>query len=119
MTNSLYRCPYFLLALLLGSIGSNPGLVTAAPEAPSHSVTRLQGAGNSRQPAGRSTAAPGSPALTGAIATAGVRETILPNGLKVLTKEVHSAPVVSFQVYYKVGSRNEHTGITGCSHLLE
>jgi zinc protease len=37
----------------------------------------------------------------------------------VLTKEVHGAPVVSFGVWYKVGSRNEHTGITGISHLLE
>ena len=51
--------------------------------------------------------------------TAGIRETRLPNGLRVLTKEVHSAPVVSFGVWYKVGSRNEHTGITGISHLLE
>src|SRR5947209_19916957 len=51
--------------------------------------------------------------------TAGLRETVLPNGLKVLTKEVHSAPVVSFSVWYRVGSRNEHTGITGTSHLLE
>ncbi len=51
--------------------------------------------------------------------TAGVKETILPNGLKVLTKEVRNAPVVSFAVWYKVGSRNEHTGITGVSHLLE
>ena len=51
--------------------------------------------------------------------TAGVHETTLPNGLKVITKEVHSAPVVSFSVWYRVGSRNEHTGITGTSHLLE
>ncbi len=51
--------------------------------------------------------------------TAGITETRLPNGLRVLTKEVHSAPVVSFGVWYKVGSRNEHTGITGVSHLLE
>ena len=51
--------------------------------------------------------------------TAGITETRLPNGLRVLTKEVHSAPVVSFGVWYKVGSRNEHTGITGISHLLE
>jgi zinc protease len=51
--------------------------------------------------------------------TAGIRETLLPNGLKVLTKEVRSAPVVSFSVWYRVGSRNEHTGITGVSHLLE
>lgn len=48
-----------------------------------------------------------------------VRETMLPNGLKVLTKEVHAAPVVSFQVWYKVGSRNEQLGKTGLSHLLE
>lgn len=48
-----------------------------------------------------------------------VKETILPNGLRVLTKEVHAAPVVSVQVWYRVGSRNEHTGITGYSHLLE
>lgn len=48
-----------------------------------------------------------------------IRETILPNGLKVLTKEVHAAPVVSFQVWYKVGSGNEQLGKTGLSHLLE
>ncbi|MBI2842044.1 MAG: insulinase family protein [Armatimonadetes bacterium] len=48
-----------------------------------------------------------------------VTETVLPNGLTVLIKEVHSAPVLTVQVWYKVGSRNEHTGITGTSHLLE
>ncbi|HEX2482470.1 MAG TPA: pitrilysin family protein [Methylomirabilota bacterium] len=51
--------------------------------------------------------------------TAGVQETVLPNGLTVLVKEVRNAPVVSFSVWYRVGSRNEHTGITGVSHLLE
>ncbi len=51
--------------------------------------------------------------------SAGVREAVLPNGLTVLIKEVRSAPVVSFSVWYRVGSRNEHTGITGVSHLLE
>ena len=48
-----------------------------------------------------------------------VKKTVLPNGLTVLTKEVHSAPVVSTQVWYRVGSRNERPGITGISHLLE
>ncbi len=48
-----------------------------------------------------------------------VKETVLPNGLKVLTKEVHAAPVVAFNVWYKVGSRNEPFGKTGMSHLLE
>jgi len=48
-----------------------------------------------------------------------VHETVLPNGLKVITKEVHAAPVVSFMVWYKVGSRYEQLGKTGLSHLLE
>jgi zinc protease len=48
-----------------------------------------------------------------------VTEKVLPNGLKVLMKEVHKAPVVTFQVWYKVGSRNEYLGKTGMSHMLE
>ena len=48
-----------------------------------------------------------------------VRETILPNGLKVLTKEIHAAPVVSVWTYYRAGSRNERPGITGISHQIE
>jgi zinc protease len=48
-----------------------------------------------------------------------VTEKVLPNGLTVLLKEVHKAPVVTFQVWYKVGSRNERLGTTGMSHLLE
>jgi predicted Zn-dependent peptidase len=43
----------------------------------------------------------------------------LKNGLTLLVLEDHSAPVVSYQVWYKVGSRNERPGITGISHLFE
>lgn len=48
-----------------------------------------------------------------------VHQTTLPNGLTVLVREVHSAPVVSVYTWYKVGSRNEYPGRTGISHLLE
>jgi len=48
-----------------------------------------------------------------------IEEVLLPNGLKVILLEEHKAPVVTFQVWYKVGSRNEITGKTGLSHLLE
>lgn len=48
-----------------------------------------------------------------------VTEKVLPNGLKVLLKEEHKAPVVTFQIWYKVGSRNERLGVSGMSHLLE
>lgn len=41
------------------------------------------------------------------------------NGLDVLLLPNHSAPVVTFQVTYRVGSRNEVTGSTGGTHLLE
>jgi zinc protease len=49
----------------------------------------------------------------------GVQKTVLDNGLTVLTKEIHTAPVVSVQVWYKVGSRNEGKGESGISHQLE
>jgi zinc protease len=41
------------------------------------------------------------------------------NGLTVLLAPDHSAPVVTFQVTYQVGSRNEVTGTTGATHILE
>ena len=41
------------------------------------------------------------------------------NKLSVLLMEDHSAPVVTFMVTYHVGSRNEVTGTTGATHLLE
>lgn len=51
--------------------------------------------------------------------TENVRKTVLENGLTVLTKEVHTAPVVTVQVWYKVGSRNEEPGVNGIAHQLE
>lgn len=51
--------------------------------------------------------------------TGNVVKTVLDNGLTVLTKEVNTAPVVTVQVWYRVGSRNEKAGITGISHQLE
>jgi zinc protease len=41
------------------------------------------------------------------------------NGLTVLLVPDHSAPVLTFQVTYQVGSRNEVTGTTGATHILE
>ena len=48
-----------------------------------------------------------------------VQEYRLANGMKILVKEDHRAPVVVSQVWYKVGSSYEHNGITGVSHTLE
>lgn len=48
-----------------------------------------------------------------------LRETTLDNGLRVIVKEDHRAPVMVSQVWYKVGSSYENDGITGVSHVLE
>jgi len=44
---------------------------------------------------------------------------VLDNGLVVLLKEQHSAPVATWWVLYRIGSRNERTGLTGVSHWVE
>jgi zinc protease len=43
----------------------------------------------------------------------------LDNGLTVIVLEDHSFPVVSVQMLYKSGARNEVTGATGLAHFLE
>lgn len=43
----------------------------------------------------------------------------LANGMTVLLKEVHSAPIITWVVLYRIGSRNERTGQTGISHFVE
>lgn len=52
-------------------------------------------------------------------AGAEVFEKTLSNGLKVVVKEDHRAPVVVQQVWYHVGSMDESTGTTGVAHALE
>src|SRR5919107_4194783 len=47
------------------------------------------------------------------------QETTLKNGLRVITVEDHSAPVVAVLLTYNVGSRNERKGRTGFAHLFE
>jgi zinc protease len=57
--------------------------------------------------------------IPSAFATEDVRRTVLDNGLVVLTKEVHTSPIVTSMIWYRVGSRNEELGQTGKSHFLE
>lgn len=48
-----------------------------------------------------------------------ITETKLPNGLKILSLQKRDTPVISVQVWYKVGSSNERESIRGISHILE
>lgn len=48
-----------------------------------------------------------------------IRKSTLGNGLTVVLREMHHAPVTSFWIWYRVGSRNEKPGQTGVSHWVE
>jgi zinc protease len=93
---SFFVCLGFSLGLLcnLGLLWFNPAAIASVPAPPT--------------------------AATMNTLTRGVQKIVLENGLTVLTKEIHTAPVVSVQVWYRVGSRNEHClSMNGISHQLE
>lgn len=46
-------------------------------------------------------------------------ETMLDNGMKIVIREDHRAPVVVSQLWYRVGATYEPPGLTGVSHVLE
>ena len=51
--------------------------------------------------------------------TTNLTETTLDNGLTVFLKEIHTAPLISHWIWYRVGSRDEMLGKTGVSHWVE
>ena len=101
-----YRLPILLFSLCLSATLLFVGKATS---------TQLVLAAQERPPAQESVSKDEMPLSV----TKDVRKTVLENGLTVLTKEVHTAPVVSVQVWYKVGSRNEEPGVNGIAHQLE
>jgi len=103
--------PYRLLLLLFSFCLGTVLLVTGSFVTSSQLVVA-----ESQRPATQSPVSPDKPTLS---VTENVRKTVLENGLTVLTKEVHTAPVASVQVWYKVGSRNESPGVNGIAHQLE
>ena len=48
-----------------------------------------------------------------------VRTQTLANGMKILVHQDHDIPNVAMYFFFRIGSRNEHTGITGISHFFE
>lgn len=59
------------------------------------------------------------PALAASAPAQNTHEFTLDNGLKLIVREDHRAPVVVSQLWYKVGSSYETPGKTGLSHALE
>ena len=59
------------------------------------------------------------PVLASTTPASNTHEFMLDNGLKLIVREDHRAPVVVSQLWYKVGSSYETPGKTGLSHALE
>ena len=59
------------------------------------------------------------PAVTAQRPNLDVRSWVLPNGLKVLFLAKHEAPVATVQIFYHVGSKDEHIGNRGVAHMFE
>ncbi len=60
-----------------------------------------------------------APALHGQAGQISYEAFTLPNGLRVIYSEDHSTPIVSVDVWYNTGSRNERPGRSGFAHLFE
>ncbi len=56
---------------------------------------------------------------TASAASGNMYRTTLSNGFQLIVVPDHKSPVATFQVWYKVGSKDEAFGITGISHMLE
>src|SRR5262245_14575917 len=60
-----------------------------------------------------------SPAAPGAGLAEGVVKKTLPNGLTLLVKPLHSAPVVAVNAWVRVGSVHEQEAERGITHFIE
>jgi zinc protease len=124
LDNSLYMSlfmklrPFLLIGLLVSLLLGNLTVFSGngiSAELADRAIAELR----TQSPPLASTATVTQTAAKALSMTEGVKKTVLNNGLTVLTKEVRTAPVVSVQMWYRVGSRNEGPGINGVSHQLE
>src|SRR3954447_1939789 len=105
---ALLRARSFSTRMLLGPLlVVTPLLLAAAPP--------------SKKGPARPAAAPTLPANVEIALTHGdwTQYRLKSNGMTILLVPDHTAPVLSFEVVYHVGSRNEAPGNTGSAHLLE
>ena len=110
-----YRFGALLFSVCLSAVLASPQ--TAMSTQPATVETTSISAEIAKTPA-QTSKTPTVPAAPATL-TANVKKTVLENGLTILTKEVRSAPVVTVQVWYKIGSRDEAPGVNGIAHQLE
>lgn len=108
-----YRFGMLLFSVCLSAVLASPQ--TAMSTQPAVVTAISSEIAKTPIPTSKTPTVPAAPATL----TANVKKTVLENGLTILTKEVRSAPVVTVQVWYKIGSRNEAPGVNGIAHQLE
>jgi zinc protease len=111
----LHRCASIAAVALSALACAAAAIAGAANPTTAPAATAPAGAAKAPAPADA-----GSDGFTHIKSLGGIDEYRLDhNGLTVLLVPDHSAPVVTFEVTYRVGSRNEVTGVTGATHILE
>ncbi|MCM2282055.1 MAG: insulinase family protein [Bdellovibrionaceae bacterium] len=91
-------------------------LLSSAPAAAQSKSVLTKGTAPTAKSASANAANPGD---IGAQIRFPVEKYALPNGLVVLLAEDHSAPLISYQTWFRVGSKDEEPGYTGIAHLFE
>ncbi|HEX4677108.1 MAG TPA: insulinase family protein, partial [Steroidobacteraceae bacterium] len=110
---------------LLAAFSSLVLLATVAPVAQSASTPAAPTAPDKPSAPAASTARPAralaTPATPAPLPDVDIpyQKYTLPNGLTLIVHEDHKAPIVAVDVWYHVGSKDEHPGRTGFAHLFE
>ncbi|PSB51835.1 M16 family metallopeptidase, partial [Chamaesiphon polymorphus] len=114
-----YRVGMLLFGVCLSAILASPQVAMSTQSAATVTTESKISNEVAKQPLARPSKSPTLPTKKPTTLTANVKKTVLANGMTVLTKEVRNAPVVTVQVWYKIGSRNEAPGVNGIAHQLE
>jgi zinc protease len=114
-----YRFGLLLFGVCLSAILASPQVAMSTQPATIVTTESAAIAEVAKQPLPQPSKSPTVAAPQLAALTTTVKKTVLENGLTVLSKEVRNAPVVTVQVWYKIGSRNEAPGVNGIAHQLE
>ncbi len=114
-----YRFGILLFGVCLSAILASPQVAMSTQPTATVTTAAAVTAEVAKPPLPQPSKSPAVPPQNLAAVTTTVKKTVLENGLTVLTKEVRNAPVVTVQVWYKIGSRNEAPGVNGIAHQLE
>jgi zinc protease len=114
-----YRFGMLLFSVCLSAILASPQVAMSTQPSTLVAAAPTIGTEITPKPIAKPSKSPSIPKQNSPTLTANVKKTVLENGLTILTKEVHNAPVVTVQVWYKIGSRDEALGVNGIAHQLE